>query len=29
MNVIHVIAVKFRDYSHWLGKLATSSRDFR
>ena len=29
MNVIHVIAAKFRDYSHWLGELATPSRDFR
>jgi len=29
MNVIHVIAEKVRDYSHWLGKLSTASRDFR
>ena len=29
MNVIHVIAEKVRDYSHWLGKLSTPSRDFR
>jgi error-prone DNA polymerase len=29
MSVIHVIAAKLRDYSHWLGKLSTSSRDFR
>jgi error-prone DNA polymerase len=28
MNVIHVIAVKVRDYTHWLGKLPTESRDF-
>lgn len=29
MNVIHVIAEKVRDYSHWLGRLSTKSRDFR
>jgi error-prone DNA polymerase len=29
MNVIHVIAAKVRDYSHWLGRLQTESRDFR
>jgi error-prone DNA polymerase len=29
MNVIHVIAEKVRDYSHWLGRLHTESRDFR
>jgi error-prone DNA polymerase len=29
MNVIHVIAEKVRDYSHWLGKLSIASRDFR
>jgi hypothetical protein len=29
MNVIHVIVEKVRDYSHWLGKLSTPSRDFR
>ena len=29
MNVIHVIAEKVRDYSHWLGKLPVESRDFR
>jgi error-prone DNA polymerase len=29
MNVVHVIAEKVRDYSHWLGRLHTESRDFR
>ena len=29
MNVIHVIAEKVRDYSHWLGRLQVDSRDFR
>jgi error-prone DNA polymerase len=29
MNVIHVIAEKVRDYSHWLGRLKAESRDFR
>jgi error-prone DNA polymerase len=29
MNVIHVIAEKVRDYSHWLGRLHVDSRDFR
>jgi error-prone DNA polymerase len=29
MNVIHVIARKMRDYSHWLGRVLTDSRDFR
>jgi error-prone DNA polymerase len=29
MNVIHIIAEQVRDYSHWLGKLKTESRDFR
>jgi error-prone DNA polymerase len=29
MGVIHVIAQKVRDYSHWLGRLETNSRDFR
>jgi error-prone DNA polymerase len=29
MGVIHVIAEKMRDYSHWLGKVQTDSRDFR
>lgn len=28
MNVIHVVAHKCRDYSHWLGKIQTGSRDF-
>jgi len=28
-GVIHVVAQQVRDYSHWLGKLAISSRDFR
>jgi len=27
-NVVHVIAQKVRDYSRWLGGLATQSRDF-
>lgn len=27
-GVIHVIAEKVRDYSHWLGALPTRSRDF-
>jgi error-prone DNA polymerase len=27
-NVVHVIARKVRDYSRWLGGLATQSRDF-
>jgi hypothetical protein len=25
MNVIHVIARKMRDYSHWLGRVPTES----
>jgi hypothetical protein len=29
MGVIHVIAEKVRDYSHWLGKIRIESRDFR
>src|SRR5581483_6121674 len=29
MNVIHVIAEQVRDYSHWLGRLSSDSRDFR
>jgi error-prone DNA polymerase len=29
MNVIHVIARKMRDYSQWLGRVRTDSRDFR
>ncbi len=29
MSVIHVIAQKVRDDSHWLGKLNVESRDFR
>jgi error-prone DNA polymerase len=29
MGVIHVVARKLRDYSHWLGSLPTHSRDFR
>jgi error-prone DNA polymerase len=29
MNVVHVIARKMRDYSHWLGRVLTDSRDFR
>lgn len=29
MNVIHVIVEKAKDYSHWLGRLRASSRDFR
>jgi error-prone DNA polymerase len=29
MGVIHVIAEKVRDYSHWLGKIRTAPRDFR
>lgn len=28
MSVIHVVAHKVRDYSRWLGKLQTGSRDF-
>lgn len=28
-GVIHVVARKVRDYSHWLGQLSLSSRDFR
>jgi error-prone DNA polymerase len=28
MNVVHVVAHKMRDYSHWLGRLPTGSRDF-
>ena len=28
-GVIHVVAKKVRDYSHWLGQLSLSSRDFR
>ncbi|PTU30840.1 error-prone DNA polymerase [Stenotrophobium rhamnosiphilum] len=28
-GVIHVVAKKVRDYSHWLGQLSTGSRDFR
>ena len=28
MNVIHVIAEEVRDYSRWLGRLNTESRDF-
>lgn len=29
MGVIHVIADKIRDYSHWLGPVRVESRDFR
>src|SRR5579875_75068 len=29
MGVIHVTAEKVRDYSRWLGRLPTGSRDFR
>ncbi len=29
MGVIHIIADKVRDYSHWLGRIKTGSRDFR
>jgi len=29
LGVIHVIAKTVRDYSHWLGPLRSSSRDFR
>jgi error-prone DNA polymerase len=29
MNVIHIVAQKLRDYSHWLGRIRTDSRDFR
>jgi error-prone DNA polymerase len=29
MSVIHVIAERVRDYSHWLGRIRTESRDFR
>ena len=29
MGVVHVIAQKVRDYSAWLGRLDTRSRDFR
>ncbi len=29
MGVVHVIAQKVRDYSPWLGRLDTRSRDFR
>lgn len=28
-GVIHVVARKVRDYSHWLGQLSPGSRDFR
>lgn len=28
MNVIHVVARTLKDYSHWLGKIQTGSRDF-
>ena len=28
-GVIHVVAKKIRDYTHWLGSLSTASRDFR
>lgn len=27
-GVIHVVARRARDYSHWLGALETNSRDF-
>jgi error-prone DNA polymerase len=29
MGVIHIIAEKIRDYSHWLGRIQVGSRDFR
>jgi len=29
LGVIHVIAAKLRDYSHWLGRVQVGSRDFR
>jgi error-prone DNA polymerase len=29
LGVIHVIAQKMRDYSHWLGRVRVESRDFR
>jgi len=28
-GVIHVIAAKVRDYTHWLGRVQVGSRDFR
>lgn len=29
LGVIHVIAAKVRDYTHWLGRVQVGSRDFR
>jgi error-prone DNA polymerase len=29
MGVVHVIAERIRDYSHWLGQVQVGSRDFR
>jgi error-prone DNA polymerase len=29
LGVVHVIAQKIRDYSHWLGRVPVESRDFR
>ncbi len=29
LGVVHVIAEKIRDYSHWLGRVRVGSRDFR
>jgi error-prone DNA polymerase len=29
LGVIHIIAEKIRDYSHWLGRVKAGSRDFR
>jgi error-prone DNA polymerase len=29
LGVIHIIAEKIRDYSHWLGRVKVGSRDFR
>lgn len=29
LGVVHVIAEKVRDYSHWLGRVRVGSRDFR
>ncbi len=29
LGVVHVIAERIRDYSHWLGRLRVGSRDFR
>jgi error-prone DNA polymerase len=29
LGVIHIIAEKIQDYSHWLGRVRVASRDFR